>query len=63
MEFLENSWNFDVNSVGSRKSHGILKFEQKVMEKSWNLTDKSLILMNWLRYAPVFQIPFNVYGD
>ncbi len=33
------------------------------MEKSWNLTNESLILINWRSYAAVFQIPANVYVD
>ncbi len=64
LEFLEKSWNFDVNWVGSWKSHGILKFEQKSWKSHgiWQ-TNKSLILMNWRRYAAVFKIPVNVHVD
>ena len=66
IEFLEKSWNF-------WKSHGILtniaKGPGKVMEflnwskKSWNLTNKFLILMNRRRYAAAFQNPTNMYVD
>ena len=59
---MGNSWNFDLSWAWSWKSHGILKFEQKVMEKSWNLTNKTLILMNWGRSAAVFQIPVSVFA-
>ncbi len=38
-------------------------YEQKVMEKSWNFTNKFLILMNWHRYVAVFQNPPAVYVD
>ena len=33
------------------------------MEKSWNLTNKFLILMNRRRYAAAFQTPTNMYVD
>ncbi len=33
------------------------------MEKSWNFTDKFLILMNRRRYAAAFQNPADVYVD
>ncbi len=33
------------------------------MEKSWNLTNKFLILMNRRRYAAAFQNPTNMYVD
>ncbi len=33
------------------------------MEKSWNLTNIFLILMNRRRYAAAFQNPINMYVD
>ncbi len=33
------------------------------MEKSWNLTNKFLFLMNRRRYAAAFQNPTNMYVD
>ncbi len=51
--FSEIFWNFwkghGIFTTNGRswKSHGIFKLEQKVMEKSWNLTNKFLSLRNW----------------
>ena len=51
------SWNFYKKWTGSWKSHGIFKFEQKVMEKSWNFANKFFVLMKRRRHAAAFQNP------
>ena len=62
MEKSWNFWNFEI-FWNFWKSHGILKLEQKVMEKSWNVTNKFLILMSRRRYAAAFQNTTNMYVD
>ena len=67
-----NFWNFEIFCIFWKshgiltkivKGHGILKLEQKVIEKSWNLTNKFLILKNQGRYAAAFQNPTTMYVD
>ncbi len=62
MEKSWNFWNFEISGI-SWKVMEFWLILWRVMENSWDLTNKLLILMNRRRYVAAFQNATNMYVD